>query len=152
MRVAGILAIPDIIEILRDSLSTVELDGMEYRISCKMRIPGVVFMLSDDKSIVIILESLGSNDKAQVHIYSKDTKGQRTTEFVTEVADWIVENTTYQCFIGFTPKDNHTARVLARIMGFKKIGEVQLDSGATEQITMITRDQWIARMKYKEEN
>lgn len=149
MRVASILDIPTIIEILRDYLSPEELSGMEFNISMKMKVPGVIYFISDSEDTFMLAEQLGSNSKAQIHIYSKSSSEKKhTIDFIKECIQELLLSTEYQSFIGFTPIDNRPAGIIASAIGLKQVGEIQFDSGVKERITMITRKelegkQWV---------
>ena len=140
MRLAGLIDIPKIIKILRASMTQKEMKNQELNVSARMRVPGTLFFLDPKDSMCIIIEPLGSNNKAQYHMYTDGAKRKDTLAFVREATEWVLNNTHYDLFIGFTPKENKPARVFARALGYKKIGNLEFDSGVNEEITMITRD------------
>jgi len=137
---ASIKDIPQIIELLRITMSPEDMVGMELAIASRMRVPGFVYILSDNGSILLIAEPLGSNSKAQFHVYTDKTSGLKlTVKFIKKTLRWAFENSTYSTFIGFAPEDNKGLVMLTRLLKFTEVGVMENDSGVRERITMVTK-------------
>jgi len=137
---ASIKDIPQIIELLRLSVSPEDMVGMELAIASRMRVPGFAYILSDNGSMLHIIEPLGSNGKGQSHLYTDKTSGLKlTVKFVKKTLKWIFENSTYTTFLGFTPEENKGGVMLTRLLKFTVVGTIVTDSGVKENITMVNK-------------
>ena len=137
IRAATIADIQYIVPLLEEHYSCDLMYGMELHLSTKIRDSfNNLIILNSDNTMVLFVERMG-NFKCQLHIYTASkVRGREVKIFFNSALDKIIEEVGYTTFFTFVPEENVAADFAARVVGFKKIIEIEDAGGDNKKETM----------------
>lgn len=137
IRSATILDIQYIVPLLEEHYGCDLMYGMELHLSAKIRDSfNNLIIINSDNTMVLFVERMG-NFKCQLHIYTfSKARGRGVKTFFNLALDKIINEVGYTTFFTFVPEENKAADFAARVVGFKKIIDIEDAGGNNKKETM----------------